>query len=298
MSLVIVGSVALDSIKTPFGKVDKVLGGSVMYASMSSKNFCHTKVVGVVGDDFPEEHLELLKENRIDTEGLKIVNGKTFHWKGRYNDFNRAETLETQLNVFADFNPELPESYRKSRFIFLGNIDPTLQLQVLKQMEAPEIVACDTMNFWISGKKKELLEVIKRVNILLINEDEIRMLTNEKNILQAAEMIRKLGPEFVIVKRGEYGSLIYGKDFLFFAPIFPVKNVIDPTGAGDSFAGGFMGYITVKGNLEEHTIRQAMVYGTVMASFDVESFSLEKLKKVDFDQIDARKEKIRESVIF
>ena len=165
-------------------------------------------------------------------------------------------------------------------------------------MEAPEIVACDTMNFWISGKKKELLEVIKRVNILLINEDEIRMLTNEKNILQAAEMIRKLGPEFVIVKRGEYGSLIYGKDFLFFAPIFPVKNVIDPTGAGDSFAGGFMGYITVKGNLEEHTIRQAMVYGTVMASFDVESFSLEKLKKVDFDQIDARKEKIRESVIF
>ena len=298
MSLVIVGSVALDSIKTPFGKVDKVLGGSVMYASMSSKNFCHTKVVGVVGDDFPEEHLELLKENRIDTEGLKIVNGKTFHWKGRYNDFNRAETLETQLNVFADFNPELPESYRKSRFIFLGNIDPTLQLQVLKQMEAPEIVACDTMNFWISGKKKELLEVIKRVNILLINEDEIRMLTNEKNILQAAEMIRKLGPEFVIVKRGEYGSLIYGKDFLFFAPIFPVKNVIDPTGAGDSFAGGFMGYITVKGNLEEHTIRLAMVYGTVMASFDVESFSLEKLKKVDFDQIDARKEKIRESVIF
>ncbi|HHE38271.1 MAG TPA: sugar kinase [Candidatus Cloacimonetes bacterium] len=298
MSLVIVASVALDSIKTPFGKVDKVLGGSVMYASMSSKNFCHTKVVGVVGDDFPEAHLELLKENRIDTEGLKIVNGKTFHWKGRYNDFNRAETLETQLNVFADFNPELPESYRKSRFIFLGNIDPTLQLQVLKQMEAPEIVACDTMNFWISGKKKELLEVIKRVNILLINEDEIRMLTNEKNILQAAEMIRKLGPEFVIVKRGEYGSLIYGKDFLFFAPIFPVKNVIDPTGAGDSFAGGFMGYITVKGNLEEHTIRQAMVYGTVMASFDVESFSLEKLKKVDFDQIDARKEKIRESVIF
>ena len=298
MSLVIVGSVALDSIKTPFGKVDKVLGGSVMYASMSSKNFCHTKVVGVVGNDFPEAHLELLKENRIDTEGLKIVNGKTFHWKGRYNDFNRAETLETQLNVFADFNPELPESYRKSRFIFLGNIDPTLQLQVLKQMEAPEIVACDTMNFWISGKKKELLEVIKRVNILLINEDEIRMLTNEKNILQAAEMIRKLGPEFVIVKRGEYGSLIYGKDFLFFAPIFPVKNVIDPTGAGDSFAGGFMGYITVKGNLEEHTIRLAMVYGTVMASFDVESFSLEKLKKVDFDQIDARKEKIRESVIF
>jgi len=298
MNLVIVGSVALDSIQTPFGKADDVLGGSVMYASMSSKNFCRTKVVGVVGDDFPNQYIELLKENLIDTEGLKIVSGKTFRWKGHYNDLSRAETLDTQLNVFADFNPKLPGSYRKSKFVFLGNIDPVLQLQVLEQMEDPEIVACDTMNFWISGKKEELLKVIKRVNILLINEDEIRMLTNERNIFRAAEMIRKLGPEFVIVKRGEYGSLIYGKDFLFFAPIFPVNKVIDPTGAGDSFAGGFMGYITSKSEMKENTIKQAMIYGTVMASFDVESFSLEKLKSVSFEQIETRKEKIRKSVIF
>ncbi len=298
MSLVIVGSVALDSIITPFTKVENVLGGSVMYASLSSKNFCKTKVVGIVGDDFPPEHIELLKENNIGTEGLKTVSGKTFRWIGRYNDLNRAETIDTQLNVFADFNPVLPESYRNCKFVFLGNIDPVLQLQVLEQIDNPEVVACDTMNFWISGKKKELLKVIKGVNILLINEDEIRMLTGERNIFLAADIILKYGPEFVIVKRGEYGSFIYGKDLLFFAPIHRVKKVIDPTGAGDSFAGGFMGYLTAQKNINEETIKQAMIYGTIMASFDIESFSLEKLKNVSSTQIEARKAKIRKSVVF
>ena len=298
MSLLIVGSIALDTVFTPFGKREDILGGSTIYTSMASKNFCQTNIVGVVGEDFPKEHIELLKSNDIDMEGLEIVPGKTFRWKGVYNDLNRAETLDTQLNVFAKFNPMIPENYKKCDYVFLGNIDPMLQLRVLDQMQNPKVTACDTMNFWISGNKEALLKVIKKVDILFINEDEIKMLTDESNIYQAAEIALSFGLKIVVIKCGEHGSVCIGENFIFFAPVYPVKKAIDPTGAGDSFAGGFMGYLTRKDNFDKDTIRNAMIYGTIMASFCVESFSLERVKELTIEMIEIRKEEIRESVIF
>lgn len=298
MSLLIVGSIALDTVFTPFGKREDILGGSTVYTSMASKNFCQTNIVGVVGEDFPKEHIELLKSNDIDTEGMEIIPGKTFRWKGVYNDLNRAETLDTQLNVFAKFNPRIPENYQKCDYVFLGNIDPVLQLRVLNQMRNPKITACDTMNFWISGKKDALLKVIKKVDILLINEDEIKMLINESNIYRAAEIALSFGPKIVVIKCGEHGSVCIGENFIFFAPVYPVKKAIDPTGAGDSFAGGFMGYLTRKDNFDKDTIRNAMIYGTILASFCVEAFSLERIKEVTSEMIEIRKEEIRGSVVF
>ncbi len=298
MGLVIVGSIALDSVKTPFGEVTDALGGSANYAAMASKNFCDTKIVGVVGEDYPFDYIELLKHNGVNVEGLEIKPGNTFRWKGVYNDLNRAETLDTQLNVFAEFNPVLPESYNSCQYLFLGNIHPSLQLSVLNQMPNVKISACDTMNFWIERTKDELLEVIRRVTILFINEDEIRMLTGEENIFKAADLIAEMGPKLIIVKRGEHGALAVHKDYYFFTPIYPVKNVVDPTGAGDSFAGGFMGYITGKNSFEEDVVKKAMVHGTVMASFDVEAFSIDRLKDANLANIAYRKEEIRRSVWF
>ena len=298
MSLLIVGSIALDTVLTPFGKREDILGGSTVYTSMASKNFCQTYIVGVVGEDFPREHIELLKSNDIDTEGMEIVPGKTFRWKGVYNNLNRAETLDTQLNVFAKFNPRIPENYKKCDYVFLGNINPVLQLRVLDQMQSPKVTACDTMNFWISGKKDALLKVIKKVDILFINEEEIKMLINESNIYQAAEIALSFGPKIVVIKCGEHGSVCIGDNFIFFAPVYPVKKAVDPTGAGDSFAGGFMGYLTRKDNFDKDTIRNAMIYGTIMASFCVESFSLDGVKEVTSEMIEVRKEEIRESVLF
>ena len=298
MSLLIVGSIALDTVLTPFGKREDILGGSTVYTAMASKSFCQTNIVGVVGEDFPKEYIELLKANDIDMEGLEIVPGKTFRWKGVYNDLNRAETLDTQLNVFAKFNPMIPENYKKCDYVFLGNIDPMLQLRVLDQMQNPKVTACDTMNFWISGNKEALLKVIKKVDILFINEDEIKMLTDESNIYQAAEIALSFGLKIVVIKCGEHGSVCIGENFIFFAPVYPVKKAIDPTGAGDSFAGGFMGYLTRKDNFDKDTIRNAMIYGTIMASFCVESFSLERVKELTIEMIEIRKEEIRESVIF
>ncbi len=298
MSLLIVGSIALDTVFTSFGEREDILGGSTVYTSMASKNFCQTNIVGVVGEDFPKEHIELLKSNEIDTEGMEIIPGKTFRWKGVYNNLNRAETLDTQLNVFAKFNPRIPENYKKCDYVFLGNIDPVLQLRVLDQMQNPKITACDTMNFWISGKKNELLKVIKKVDILFINEEEIKMLIDEGNIYQAAEIALSFGPKLVVIKRGEHGSVCIGENFIFFAPVYPVKKAIDPTGAGDSFAGGFMGYLTRKDNFDKDTIRNAMIYGTIMASFCVEAFSLDRVKEVTSEMIETRKEEIRESVVF
>ena len=298
MGLVIVGSIALDSVKTPFGEVTDALGGSANYAAMASKNFCDTMIVGVVGEDYPPEYNELLKHNGVNVEGLEIKPGRTFRWKGVYNDFNRAKTLDTQLNVFANFNPVLPDSYKYCQYLFLGNIHPSLQLSVLNQMPNVKISACDTMNFWIERTKDELLEVIKRVTILFINEDEIRMLSGEENIFKAADMIAEMGPELIIVKRGEHGALAVHKDYYFFTPIYPVKDVIDPTGAGDSFAGGFMGYIAGKNSFEENVVKKAMVHGTVMASFDVEAFSIDRLKDANLANIAYRKEEFRRSVWF
>ena len=298
MKLVIVGSVALDGVKTPFGEVDRVLGGSAVYASIASSKFCETGIVGVIGNDFPKEHIELLQENDVCLEGLQEKDGKTFYWKGVYNNLNCAETLDTQLNVFAEFNPIIPEKYQNCDFLFLGNIDPTLQLQVLDQVNDPILTAMDTMNFWITGKRQELLEVIKRIDVLFINEEEIRMLTDEKNVFSAARKAQALGPKLIVIKRGEYGALAFGADFFFFSPIFPVLDVIDPTGAGDSFAGGFMGYLASTGRIDNAVIRKAMMYGTVTASFDVEDFSLGKLKNIDKRLIDDRLQKLREYIEF
>ena len=298
MSLIIVGSMAIDSVKTPFGKVDNVLGGSTCYASIAASNFTNVGIVGVIGNDFPAEHLEMLQKHNVDLTGVEQVQGKTFRWIGEYNDLNKAETLDTQLNVFANFDPKIPEKYRKAKYLFLGNIDPELQLKVLEQMEAPEIVACDTMNFWITSKKKSLMEVIRKVNILFINEDEIKMLTNEENIYKSANFIFEQGVEYIVLKRGEYGSIVMQKNNLFFSPIFPVKKVIDPTGAGDSFAGGFMGFLAEKNKMNLSNLKQAMIYGTITASFCIESFSLDSLKKVDLQKIENRKKLIKEMVFF
>jgi len=240
----------------------------------------------------------MLQKHNVDLTGVEQVQGKTFRWIGEYNDLNKAETLDTQLNVFANFDPKIPEKYRKAKYLFLGNIDPELQLKVLEQMEAPEIVACDTMNFWITSKKKSLMEVIRKVNILFINEDEIKMLTNEENIYKSANFIFEQGVEYIVLKRGEYGSIVMQKNNLFFSPIFPVKKVIDPTGAGDSFAGGFMGFLAEKNKMNLSNLKQAMIYGTITASFCIESFSLDSLKKVDLQKIENRKKLIKEMVFF
>lgn len=298
MSLVIVGSIAFDGVKTPYGEVDKVLGGSAIYASMASKHFCKTHIVGVVGEDFSKNYVSMLQENDICCKGIKFVPGKTFYWKGVYNDMNRAETLDTQLNVFADFNPKIPSDYKKCEYLFLGNIDPELQLRVLNQMENTKRTACDTMNFWIEGKREKLLEVIREIDILFINDDEVKMLTGKKNIFIAAEAAMELGPQLIVIKRGEYGSMAVAEDFIFFVPIYPVKNVIDPTGAGDSFAGGFMGYLAAQKKYNKTSIKNAMIYGTVMASFNIESFSLNKLREIDLKDIEARKESVIKSIKF
>ena len=298
MKLVIVGSVALDAVKTAYGEVDCVLGGSAVYASIASINFCETGIVGVVGKDFPSEHIELLKEDGICLEGLQKKAGKTFFWRGVYNDLNNAETLDTQLNVFADFNPIIPENYQNCDFLFLGNIDPVLQMQVLDQVKNPVLTAIDTMNFWITGKRTELLKVIKRIDVLFINEEEIRMLTEEKNILKAAQIALEMGPKLIVIKRGEYGALAYSKDFFFFSPVYPVLDVVDPTGAGDSFAGGFMGYLAASGKVDYPEIKKAMMYGTVTASLTVEDFGLNKLKNADRKFIEARLQKLRKYVEF
>ncbi len=298
MSLLVVGSIALDNVETPFGKVVHSLGGSAIFTSMASKNFCKSSVVGIVGDDFPKEHFELLAENKINTQDLMVIPGKTFHWSGKYNDLNKAETLDTQLNVFANFNPQLCEDNKNCDYVFLGNIDPVLQMRVLKQMNTTKITACDTMNFWISGSRPKLLEVINNVDILFINEDELRMLVGIQNIFEAVQKAKEMGPKLIVVKRGEYGSFAYSDDFIFFAPVYPVRKVVDPTGAGDSFAGGFMGYLASVGNFEETTIKNAMIFGSVTASFNVESFSIDKLKKISMNDILARKEIMEKSIRF
>jgi sugar/nucleoside kinase (ribokinase family) len=298
LKLVIVGSVALDAVKTPYGEVDCVLGGSAVYASIASRNFCKTGIVGVVGNDFPKAHVKLLEKSGICLEGLQEKTGKTFYWKGVYNNLNCAETLDTRLNVFADFNPVIPEKYQNCDFLFLGNIDPILQLQVLDQVKDPILTAADTMNFWINSKRQELMNVIRRIDVLFINEEEIRMLTEEKHVLKAAQIILEMGPKLIVVKRGEYGALAYGDDFLFFSPIYPVMDVIDPTGAGDSFAGGFMGYLAAAGEINQAEIRKAMMYGTVAASFCVEDFSVNKLKQANTELISKRLQKLREYVEF
>jgi sugar/nucleoside kinase (ribokinase family) len=286
MSLLVVGSVALDAVETPFGKRDEVLGGAATYASVSASFFAPVSIVGVVGEDFPEEHVAFLRSRKVDLTGLSRVPGKTFRWKGRYGlALNEAQTLDTQLNVFQQFTPDLPEKYRTLPFVFLGNIDPRLQARVLDQVQAPKLVAADTMNYWIEGHRTALLATLRRVNLLFVNDAEARALAGEHNLVKAARAIRQMGPGRVVIKRGEYGALLFDEERVFAAPAFPLEDVFDPTGAGDTFAGGFMGRVASTGTVSEGGLRSAMVIGSTMASFTVERFSLERLRTLTPDEV-------------
>lgn len=287
--ILVVGSIGLDTVETPFGKVNNVPGGSATYFSIAASFFSPVNLVAVVGDDFPKKQISFLQKRNIDTKGLEINGGKTFRWKGKYGyDLNQAHTLDTQLNVFADFKPKLPEDYRKSEFVFLANIDPTLQLEVLRQVKNPRLIACDTMNFWIEKKKTDLKKVISKVDILFINEGEIRQLTAQPNLVKATKEIFSWGTKTIVVKQGEYGAVLFNRDFIFSAPGFPIEQVLDPTGAGDSFAGGFMGYLAGNGDMTERCLRQATIFGSVIASFNVEDFSFNRFKSLKQVEIENR----------
>ncbi len=289
MSILVVGSVAFDSVETPFGKVAEVLGGSGTYFSTAASFFTPVNLVAVVGADFPEEHLDFLRSRNVDLAGLQRAEGRTFRWQGRYGyDLNEAETLDTQLNVFSDFRPELPAAYREAEYVFLANIDPELQLEVLRQVQRPRLVACDTMNFWISGKRQALLETLQHVDILIINEAEARQLAEDPNLARAARRILAMGPRTLVVKRGEYGVIMFSEHSVFAAPAYPLEEVFDPTGAGDTFAGGFVGYLAANRTLDEDGIRRAIVFGSVMASFTVEDFSLNRLRTLEYRELEER----------
>lgn len=294
MGIVVVGTVAFDTVETPFGRGENVLGGSATYFSTSASFFTDVSLVAVVGEDFPEEHVQFLQSRDINTDGLQRIPGKTFHWTGRYGyDLNEAQTLDTQLNVLMDFKPNLPESYRNAEILFLANIDPDLQMEVLEQVRNPKLIACDTMNFWISSKPEALKKVLQKVDIVIINEGEARQFTGEANLVKAARQIISLGCKRLVVKRGEYGVLMFTADTVFAAPAYPLEEVFDPTGAGDTFAGGFMGYLANSGDLSEDGIRQAIVFGSVMASFNVEDFSLDRMKRLEYREIEARYKSIK-----
>jgi sugar/nucleoside kinase (ribokinase family) len=290
MSLTVVGSVAFDAVETPFGKRDKILGGAGTHFALSSGFFTNVNVVGVVGSDFSDAEWAVFKRHNINTDDIEVVeNGKTFFWSGRYDyDMNTAHTLDTQLNVFETFNPKLSENSKNARLLFLANIQPTLQKQVREQCPNAEFVAMDTMNFWISSVKDELVETIKTVNCLIINDAEARQLTDEPNIHKAAKNIMDYGLKALVIKRGEYGAVLFTKDNFFVVPAYPLEAVYDPTGAGDTFAGGFMGYLASQVEITEDALRRAMIYGSVMASFNVEKFGTERVDALSFDEINER----------
>lgn len=289
MSLLVVGSVALDSVATPFGNVEDALGGSACYFSASASFFSEVQLVAVIGDDFPAQHTDFLASRNVDLSGLQRSSGETFRWKGRYDfDLNEAHTLDTRLNVFEQFKPQLSETHRDAEYVFLANIDPELQLDVLQQVKQPKLVACDTMNFWIEGKRDALIKTLAHVDILIINEAEVRQLANEANLIKAAEIVRSFGPGTLVVKRGEYGVLMFSEHAVFAAPAYPLESVFDPTGAGDTFAGGFFGYLASTQNHDEASLRRATVFGTVMASFTVEKFSLDRLRELELPEIEQR----------
>ena len=289
MDILVIGSVAFDSVETPFGRGDDVLGGSATYFSTSASFFTGVQLVAVVGEDFPDEPRQFLSSRGVDLGGLQTRPGQTFRWKGRYGyDLNEAHTLETHLNVFETFHPQLPESYRQAKYVFLANIDPELQLEVLQQVDRPQLIACDTMNFWIEGKRDALVRTLGHVNILVINEAEVRQLAGEANLVKASRAVLAMGPKTLVIKRGEYGVLVFSAHSVFSAPAYPLEEVFDPTGAGDTFAGGFMGYLAATNNLTDETIRKATVFGSVMASFTVEDFSLNRLRQLQWAEIEER----------
>ena len=288
--LLVVGSVALDTVQTPFGKAQEVLGGSATYFSYAASFLTGVRLVATVGQDFPQDHIKLLRDRGVDVRGLHVATGKTFRWTGEYGyDLNEAKTLDTQLNVFAEFRPELDDTQSHTPYVFLANIDPDLQLAVLKQMRVrPRLIALDTMNFWIKGKREALGRLLREVDVITINDAEARQLAAEPNLIKAARKIATLGPRTVVVKRGEYGALLFNDDAFFVVPAYPQESVFDPTGAGDTFAGGFMGYLAFRDRTDAASVRRAMVYGSVMASFTVEDFSLNRLLRLDTRDIDRR----------
>lgn len=289
MSILVVGSVAFDTVETPFGKAEKVLGGSASFFSVAASFFVPVNLVGVVGSDFGDKELAAFRDRPIDTAGLERMDGKTFHWQGKYSyDLNARDTICTDLNVFEFFKPKIPEAYRKSEFVFLGNIDPVLQLEVLEQVEKPKVVACDTMNFWIQGKGEELRRTLSKVDVLLLNDAELRQLSGEWNVVKAARAVRALGPRTLIVKKGEHGVLMFGEESSFAAPAYPLEAVFDPTGAGDTFAGGFLGYLAAAEHAGDEALRRAVIMGSTLASFCVEAFSLDRLLRLTRKEIDER----------
>jgi sugar/nucleoside kinase (ribokinase family) len=295
----VVGSVALDSVETPFGKADEVLGGSANYFSASASHQTPVQLVGVVGSDYPVEKLEPLKARGVDFAGLERAEGESFRWRGRYrHDLNSAETLETRLGVFSHFKPKLPEKFVNAEYVFLANIDPRLQLDVLRQVKKPKLVACDTMNFWIESRRPDLLELLKHVDLITLNDGEARQLTEKANLVHAARWILERGPRTVLIKKGEHGAFMFTKDTVFFAPAYPLESVFDPTGAGDSFAGGFMGYLARTDDLSEANLRRAVIVGSAMGSFVVEGFSITRLLEVTRADIEKRVAEFHRLVTF
>lgn len=290
--LLIVGTVAFDAIETPFGKTDKILGGAATYIGLSASFFkVQSAIVSVVGDDFPQEHLDLLKNRNIDISGIEVVKGgKTFFWSGRYhNDLNSRDTLETQLNVLADFNPLVPENFKEADVVMLGNLHPNIQISVLDQMkQKPKLVVLDTMNFWMDCALEELKEVMKRIDVITINDEEARQLSGEYSLVKAAEVIQQMGPKYVVIKKGEHGALLFHDSDVFFAPALPLKEVYDPTGAGDTFAGGFSGYIAQSSNISFGNLKNAIIYGSNLASFCVEEFGTQRMERLTREDVDAR----------
>ena len=298
MSIVVVGSVALDSVETPFGKAVEALGGSATYFSLAASHFHPVQLVGVVGSDFPSAHVDLLARRGVDLAGLAVEGGATFRWAGRYDlDLNNCETLDTQLNVFATFRPSLPESYRDAGVVFLANIDPNLQLDVLKQVKRPWLTAMDTMNFWISGQRDRVAEVMRSVDVVIVNEAELRQFAGTPSLQRAARQVLALGPKALVVKKGEYGAAVYGDGLYFVLPAYPLEEVKDPTGAGDSFAGGFLGYLARAGELSNQALRHALVFGSVVASFAVEDFSVRRLVRLTPEEIAGRYRDFREYTV-
>jgi sugar/nucleoside kinase (ribokinase family) len=299
MTVLCVGSVALDSVETPFGKADDVLGGSAVHFSTSASHFAPVQVVGVVGTDYPLEKLAPLSARGVDLSGIEKMEGRSFRWRGRYrHDLNSAETLETHLGVFSDFRPKIPEAFRSSPFVFLGNIDPRLQLNVLEQVDKPALVACDTMNFWIESRRPDLLTLLGKVDLITLNDAEARQLSEQYNLVHAARWIMDRGPRYVIIKKGEHGAFLFTRESLFYAPAFPLEQIFDPTGAGDSFAGGFIGFLAKTGDLSDANMRRAVVHGSAMGSFAVERFSIERLLHIDRAEINTRVQQFRQLVAF
>ncbi len=294
MRILVVGSVALDSVQTPFGRAKDLLGGSATYFSLAARLYAPVNLVAVVGTDFPKEHIDLLRSKRVDLKGLQVVQGKTFRWAGRYDyDLGAVETLETQLNVFASFHPRLPDEYKSSEYVFLANINPRLQLEVLSQMERPRLTVLDTMEYWINYEKEALTEAMSAVDMVMINEDEARQYASTFSLIRAVRKLLVLGPQAVVIKKGEHGACMFCDSAnpvsgCFFAPAYPLEKISDPTGAGDSFAGGFMGYLAREGDVSREAIKRAIIHGSVIGSFTVEGFGVDRIRNLTIEEIESR----------